>query len=246
MRSIDITTTQSVTIEYEMASLRERFFALLIDLVIIVFIQIFIIFLLATSLGGNESRAPSTFVSILISGGLMILYSLTCESLLDGQTIGKRALNIKVVRVDGKPVGFSDLMLRSLLILVDFYYSFGIVGTLLISSSENQQRLGDMAAGTTVIKIKSDNLYSLSDILGINTLENYTPRYPQVRQMSEEDMLLIKSSILRYQQYPNGAHEDALRTLVVHVCGVLDVQMPNTKKVDFLKTLLKDYIVLTR
>jgi uncharacterized RDD family membrane protein YckC len=247
MHTVDITTTQSVTIEYNLATLRERFLALLVDLVVIVFIGIAINTFLSFRYRDDKMGGTiSTFLNVLYGGGLMILYNLLCESILNGQTIGKKVLNTKVVRVDGKPVTFSDLMIRAMMIIIDYYYCIGIIGAILISSNDKKQRLGDMAAGTTVIKTHSDKQFSLYDILNINTLENYTPLYPQVRNLTEEDMLLIKSSIIRYQKYPNGSHTEAMKVLVLHVCKVLDIAQPRVNEVEFLKTLLKDYIVLTR
>ena len=153
------------------------------------------------------------------------------------------------MRVDGHPFSLSDLLLRSLLLLVDFLFTLGGLAALLIFTTDRRQRLGDMAAGTTVIKVGAERRFDLSDILSINTLENYTPQYPQVRQLSEEDMLFIKSVILRYQQYRNLSHEESVVSLYQHLKTVLDV--PNDLKrpsvmIDFFKVLIKDYIVLTR
>jgi uncharacterized RDD family membrane protein YckC len=247
MQNIEITTTQNVTIEYELAGLRERFFALLIDQLIMVmlWIGIAVIFLMTFSV-------ESHFVQQIIAGfplWFTILYTLSCESFLDGQTLGKRTQKIKVVRVDGKHISLSDLLLRSLLLLVDYLATFGGLGALLISTTERQQRLGDMAAGTTVVKVGTQRRFDLNDILNIHTLENYTPQYPQVRQLSEEDMLFIKSVILRYQQYRNLSHEESVISLFDHLKTVLDIPMsPKSPSamIDFFKILIKDYIVLTR
>ena len=125
----------------------------------------------------------------------------------------------------------------------------GAIAIMTLIISKKGQRIGDMAAGTTVIKVGAERRFDLSDILSINTLENYTPQYPQVRQLSEEDMLFIKSVILRYQQYRNLSHEESVVSLYQHLKTVLDV--PNDLKrpsamIDFFKVLIKDYIVLTR
>lgn len=174
---------------------------------------------------------------------------MACEAFLNGQTIGKRAQNTKVVRIDGKPIALSDLLLRAVLLIGDYFFSFGILGALLISTTDKRQRLGDMAAGTTVIKMGTDRRFRLSDILNINTLENYTPQYPQVKQLSEDDMLFIKNIIIRFQKYPNGSHAEAIDELYVHLKKVLDIKLNLTytnEKIEFFRTLIKDYIVLTR
>ena len=247
MQHIEITTTQNVTIEYELAGLRERFLALMVDQIIMVFLWIGLFFIIISAMGFN-----SQFMQQMIGAfplWFTVLYSLSCESFLDGQTIGKRSQKIKVVRVDGNPISLSDLLLRSLLLVMDYLFTLGALGALLISTTDRRQRLGDMAAGTTVIKIGTQRRFELNDILNIQNIGNYTPQYPQVRQLSEEDMLFIKSVILRYQQYRNLSHEESVKTLFQHLRTVLDVSIDlrsPAAMVDFFKVLIKDYIVLTR
>lgn len=247
MQHIEITTTQNVTIEYELASLRERFFALLIDQVIMVFLWIGMFFVFIAAMGFDSRFMQQMVMSFPL--WFTVLYSLSCEAFLDGQTIGKRSQKISVVRIDGNRVSLSDLLLRALLLVMDYLFTLGALGALLISTTDRRQRLGDMAAGTTVIKIGSTRRFDLNDILNIQTLENYAPQYPQVRQLSEEDMLFIKSVILRYQQYRNGSHEESVKVLFQHLQTVLAVPLElksSSAMVDFFKVLIKDYIVLTR
>ncbi len=247
MQHIEIRTTQNVTIEYELAALRERFFALMIDQIIMVFLWLGLIFVFINALGiGSEFFQQMIYTFPL---WFTLVYTLSCEAFLDGQTIGKRTQKIKVVRVDGENISLSDLLLRALFLLMDYLATLGALGALFISTTERRQRLGDMAAGTTVIKIGAERRFDLSDILNIQTLGNYTPQYPQVRQLSEEDMLFIKSVILRYQQYRNLSHEESVKELFYHLRQVLDIQIElrsATAMIDFFKILIKDYIVLTR
>jgi uncharacterized RDD family membrane protein YckC len=248
MQTIEITTTQNVTIEYELAGLRERFFGTLIDALIMIFLWIALLtiasmFTFSTG-GGFLMQLISTFPF-----WFTVFYGLICETLLNGQTFGKRTQMTKVVRIDGKPVSLSDLLLRSVLLLADFLFSMGVIGALFISTTNLRQRLGDMAAGTTVIKIGTDRRFKLFDILNINTLENYTPQYPQVRQLSEDDMLFIKNIIIRYQKYRNSSHSEAVDALYEQLTKTLEIEPREhylTAKIEFFKTLIKDYIVLTR
>ena len=248
MQTIEISTTQNVTIEYELAGLRERFFGMLIDTLIMVFIYIALLSLSSMLRSGGESGFLMQII-MTFPFWFTVFYGLICETLLNGQTLGKRTQRTKVVRIDGKPVSLSDLLLRSVLLLGDFLFSFGVIGALFISTTDKRQRLGDMAAGTTVIKIGTDRRFKLSDILNINTLENYTPQYPQVRQLSEDDMLFIKNIILRFQKYRNLSHSEAVDSLYTQLTKTLEIEpkeLTTNGKIDFFKTLIKDYIVLTR
>lgn len=245
MPNIDIRTTQNVTIEYELAPLRERFFAFFIDLVIYlaasyVFWMV-VIGLISDAITGWGAR----FIGLALFVGLFV-YHLLSDIIGNGQSLGKRAINLKVVRLDGLEPGIGEYLLRSVFLLLDFSFSLGVLAAILIGSTYKNQRLGDLAANTTVIRVKNQLAFKLHDILKINTLENYEPKYPAVRQMNEADMLLLKNLLTRYQTWQNAAHAEAVRKASLHVCQQLDIEAPKGNQIEFLKTLIRDYIVLTR
>jgi len=173
-------------------------------------------------------------------------YQLVSEVAADGQSWGKKAMGIKVVRLDGEEPSLVDYLLRAVFLIIDFLLSLGIIAALLISSTVNSQRLGDMTANTTVIRVKFNFRFRLEDILKINSLDDYEPIYPEVRQLSEQDMLLIKTVISRYQKHRNPAHKEVISDLSKHLSGILQITDVPRNKIEFLKTLIRDYIVLTR
>ena len=248
MQTIDIRTTQNVTIEYELASLRERIIAFFIDGVIVGAMYIVLFLSLITTLQRSifESGIIFYVVNVLLPIGGLISYHLLSEVLANGQSWGKRSMGIRVVRLDGQEPGLSDYLLRAIFHIVDTLASIGVLGALLISSSDKNQRLGDMTANTTVIREKHSLQFRLSDILRIDSREDYVPMYPEVRQLTEKDMLLIKNTITRVRAYPNRAHQDVLDQLVTKLMNVLDIAEEPKNKIEFLKTLIRDYIVLTR
>ncbi len=242
MRTIDITTTQKVTIQYELASLRDRALAYIIDFLVVMgsvlILRLFFI--------GAFGDGSSSIFDYLIFYPLLIFYTLLLEYFNDGQTVGKQVVGIKVVKLDGKSPNFSDYVTRWMFRVIDIYLSLFSIGSLLISSSDRAQRLGDMTANTTLIKVRFHLRFKLNDIEKISTLDEYEPQYAQVRQLNEDDMLLIKNIIMRVQKYPNQAHQDALNRLITDLMLRLDINEKPRDKIDFLKTLIKDYIVLTR
>lgn len=248
-KTIEITTTQNVTIEYELALLRERMLAWLLDWVIVVLGYILLLILirliLPDNLPGNWFDPAIVFFLIPLLG--YFLYNTFFEIWNSGQTPGKSVVNIKVVRLDGKDPEWSDVVLRALLQMVDSIFSAGVIGSLLIKTTAKSQRFGDMAANTTVIRLYGSRfVYRLEDILNISSLDNYQPVFPQVRKLSERDMIFIKKILNRRQQYPNDAHEEAVEMLVGHLLPILGIDKPPVNNAEFLKTLLRDYIVLTR
>lgn len=245
MRTIDIRTTQNVTIEYELATVTDRVFAYLIDMLIITTVHT-IFFLLLFQLFEVEDEAIYSFVFVFVPFFELILYFFLSELFLNGQSIGKKSVGIQVVRMDGQQPTIGDYLLRAVFLVVDVAFSFGIIAILLVSSSDRRQRLGDMTANTTVIKVKQNLRFVLADILKINTLDDYEPQYPEVKNLSEQDMLLIKNALNRHAEFKNDAHRKVILEIVNKVREKLDIREMPTDKIEFLKTLLRDYIVLTR
>jgi uncharacterized RDD family membrane protein YckC len=243
-KTIEITTTQNVTIEYELASLRERCLSWLLDWLIVTMGYILLYQILALIFGGVGDDAIAFFLLPLLA---YFLYYILFEIWNGGQTPGKMVMSTKVVRLDGKDPEWSDVVLRSVLQLADILFSAGVVGVVLIKTTNKSQRFGDMAAHTTVIKLfSSEFAYRLEDILSISSLDNYQPVFPQVSRLSERDMIFIKTVLGRRQRYANQAHDNVMEDLVTHLMPLLDIEQRPANRVDFLKTLLRDYIVLTR
>lgn len=251
MFTIELPTAQNVPIEYELASLRERFLALFIDLLIIGGGYYALVILLAIATEGGSLNAldgmTARVVFYLAPIALFVLYHFYSELLADGQSWGKKAMGIKVVKMDGAESRTSDYLIRAVFYMIDFILSIGIIGVLSILSSPKKQRLGDRAAHTTVVRLNSRLRFELEDIFKIDSIEDYEPTYEEVKQLSEEDMLLIKRALTRYKKYPNEAHGKVLFDMATHLTDLLQV-MPTTKtsSEDFLKHLVRDYIVLTR
>jgi uncharacterized RDD family membrane protein YckC len=244
--AVEITTTQNVTIEYELASLRARMGAFLLDL-LIVGMAYFLFFMFVVST--LEQRMNEWWGIFLMLFGFAVYfgYHIVCEVVYGGQTIGKRALNCKVVRLDGKEPRWSDVVLRAMLQMVDVYGTAGIIGIFLIKTTPRQQRFGDLAANTAVIQLRASfERFTLGEILNISSTSNYQPQYPQVRSLTERDMVLIKNTLSRLQKFPNTAHQTALQSLAERIAQVLEIEPQQTTHKEFLTVLLRDYIVLTR
>jgi len=132
-------------------------------------------------------------------------------------------MGIQIVRMDGQQPTIGDFLLRSVFLIVDVVFSFGIIAVLLTSSSDRRQRLGDLTANTTVIKVKQNLRFLLSDILKINTLDDYEPQYSDVKKLSEQDMLLIKNVLNRHSEFKNEAHKKVILEVVKKVKEKLDI-----------------------
>ena len=244
---IDIPTAQNVIITYPLASYGERLLAMIIDGLIYGTAVSF--FTAGMALLFEQLGLGSWFLMLLQLAPfiLMVAYFSISEVMNKGRTIGKMALNIKVMKTDGGDLKWTDMVLRATCLFPDLLFSFGVVGSILINTNPKRQRLGDIAAGTVVVKAAGSNSSIwLRDLLSIQTLTEYTPMYPQVRNLTEKDMVFIKSVILRTERYQNVAHQNAALDLSEHLREVLQIEKMPANRLDFLRTLLRDYVVLTR
>lgn len=237
MDEIEITTTQNITIHYELAGVWERIFAFVVDAIILT-VSSSILYAIFSG-GSSELLIYFTVLPVLI------LYSLILELFNNGQSIGKMALKLRVIRLDGEKTTFSDYLMRWMFRVLDIYGSFGSIAFLGIISSSNNQRTGDLLANTVVVSLKKENRMTLENLLKLNNEKKYQPVYPAVIKFDEETMLIVKEVWKKQLKYPNEAHEKAFDLLVKKMANELQIKVPKNK-VEFLKTLLKDYIFLTR
>jgi len=244
VKLIDIRTTQNVTISYELAGLRDRILASLLDWLILGVGMSILSLMLSLSL---SSFPDFLYVALVLVNVLVFFfYTLIMEVMNNGQSVGKLALRIKVMKLDGQQLTFFDYLLRWAFRIVDIWFTVGTIGSVLLTSTDHGQRLGGLVSNSTVVKLNPQLSVSLADILKINTKDNYKPKHPAIRSFRESDMLLIKQTLDRHHQYKNEAHGHAISELATIVAAKLNIEGDIPNKEQFLKTLIKDYIVLTR
>lgn len=247
METISLQTTQNVTIDYELAGIWERILAFLLDFVIIYVYVILVFYLFSWGDGDKLFKGDIRLLLYVITIlPVWLGYHFLSESFWGGQSIGKKALRIKVVRNDGKQMDMGDYSMRWMFRIIDILLSTGVIAIISIMSSTKNQRIGDMVGDTSVIKLDPRNKLSIKDIMAIKNKENYEPTYEGVVNFTEEDMLLLKNTLERAKANPNDNYRKLLAELARKICDQLDIKEVPKKRTAFLKTVLNDYIVLTR
>lgn len=244
MKNIDIVTSHNVTIEYPLASVGERFLAFLIDIGVLL-VWLFMVILIARNMSFDSTYLVYYFLFMPV----FLLYNLTCEMFFGGQSFGKYALGIKVVKLNGQNPGLSECFLRWIFRIIDIGFSLGAFAVLFASANDKSQRLGDMIAKTVVIKLNPPYKYTINDLMNIGSSaksDNYQISYPQVTRYTDEDMLLIKNALERVKKYPNIHHNQFIKDLSNKVCEQLSIDKPIEDEKKFLQKILQDYILLTR
>ncbi len=235
MKKIQIDTTQNVLVQYQLATTAERFLALIIDVIVILVVNALLgFFLLFTPI------LAEVVVYLFVA-----LYSPLFETLNNGRTLGKMALNLKVVKVNGEQAKAFDYISRWSTKGLEVYLTLGSLAGLVSFFSPKGQRIGDILANTVVIKQESIGRLNLSRITDLKKYDDYEAQYPQVIQLNEEDVVLIHETYNRYKKNSSAGHQSALELLVKSLKQKLDVEKVNNSE-EFVKQLIKDYVILTR
>jgi len=245
MSQLSITTTQNVNINFNTASVGQRILAHLVDFVIIASYGIVIKYIVFTAFGVTDYLKGADYWTRYSVFGLVFLpvvfYALWQESLLEGQTIGKRVLKIKVIKIDGYQAGFGDYLIRWVFRIVEVTSIMGIIGLITLLVSKKTQRLGDMAAGTAVISLKNDITINHTILREIGN--NYIPQYPLVIKLTDNDVRIIKET---YETSYNQTDFEMIQKLQHKIEAVTGIKSVSQNATAFVDTVLKDYNYYTQ
>lgn len=244
MSKIQIKTTQNILLAFEPASIVERMGAFAIDFVLIMGYGYLASVIIDLS-GYSFSTNPWEFSAI--SSVLMLpaaFYSLVAESLMQGQTVGKRILKIRVLKIDGYQASFADFFIRWLFALVEVALFLGSAALISIISSKYSQRLGDFAAGTAVITER--NKMNISHTILEELSYTYQPLFSQAEVLlfSDQDAQTIKNYLAQALKSKNG--QITIARLADKITEVSKREHTSyTQKADFIQQFLKDYSFYT-
>ena len=245
MSELSITTTQNVSINFNAAGVGERILAYLLDFVIKTAYSI-IIYLMVYDVMGLENYIASVdnWTAAVIWFALnipRIFYTLVLESIFQGQTVGKKLLKIRVIKIDGYQAGFGDHLMRWLCRLVDVWITGGMAAIGFMLGTNKTQRLGDLAAGTAVISLKND--ISIDHTILREVESDYRPTYPLVIKLTDNDVRIIKETYDHALKAADFVQMQKLQHKVEHVTGIKSVSQNATA---FIDTLLNDYNYYTQ
>ncbi|PHR74684.1 MAG: transporter [Lutibacter sp.] len=236
MDNFQIETAQNVTINQNVAHLSTRIGSFLIDLLFIVGYYVIIILIMnALNLDMGNMWALMMLLSLPV-----FFYNLLFEVLMNGQSPGKRINQLRVVKLDGSKPTFGSYLLRWMLRLVDISLASGSVALLTILLNGKGQRLGDLAAGTTVVSEKKR--ITLEDTIIADIPLDYKPTFPQVTTLSDTDIQTIKGLYTKAKK--NGNHNVILK-LHMKVTELLELKT-EMQPIDFIDVVIKDYNYYTQ
>ncbi|GHT67496.1 RDD family protein [Bacteroidia bacterium] len=239
METIDVITSQHVTIKYQAATVVERLAALLLDFFfagIYFFAVSYTLFEIADITNTLDNK--TLYITILILFWLpAFAYHFLFESMLGGRTPGKMILKIKVTNIDGSTPGIGAYFLRWILMIIDFYLISPVIGAAFIVFSSYHQRIGDLAAGTIVIKNNQSVMLDLDNSY-YDFPDNYQPTFINVERLSEGQAVFIMKLLIEPKQ--SNAVENSVTGLANKVKTILNINPPMEDR-RFLETVLRDY-----
>ena len=176
--TLNIDTPENVTFGYEIAGIGSRFLAALIDTALITFLQVLtalLVFSIINQADGYTDNLTST-ISALSSWAVAIIgivgmcfywgYYIFFEMVWNGRSPGKKVLKLRVLRVDGTPITITESLIRNLVRLADFLPAYYGVGAIAAFVNPQTRRLGDLAAGTVVVR-ETDQQAQLKDLAAL-------------------------------------------------------------------------------
>ena len=244
MDKIKIPTSFNIELEFELADVMRRFLDWFIDFVIQIAYLMIVSELVETYLASNkkgDNGAPFMYnlssVELLLYVPIL-LYHLMSELLMNGQSIGKKIAGTRVISESGSRPSVSQFLLRWLIRPFDvFFFLMPALVSMLVS--KKTQRLGDLAAGTLVIKTRVKS--SISNTVFFELEDSYQPRYANVLKLSDRDMNIIKTILDTSRKQSNYSLAERTSDKIRTALNITEYQHP----VEFLETILKDYNYLS-
>ena len=234
-----------MNINFNAASIGERILAYLLDLVIWIAYSIIIYRIIFPLTGLNDFAAGldrwSANAIYTVFWLPIMFYAITMESLMEGQTLGKRVMKIKVIKIDGYQAGFGDYLMRWVLRIIEVTPPLSFISVIVMLISKKTQRLGDMAAGTAVISLK--NNININHTILRELDDRYVPVYPLVIKLSDNDVRIIKETYETSLRTTDWAMIQKLQDKVESVTGIKSVSANATA---FIETVLNDYNYYTQ
>ena len=239
MESYHLNTTQNVSLEFPIASIADRMVAFILDILLLALFNVLTALLLFAWM---EIKATAWMLILLAP---TLFYHLLCELFLNGQSLGKMIMSIRVFKSNGSHLTPGSCFIRWIFRLPDITLTSGALATLTIILNGKGQRLGDLAANTTVLKLERKNLFNHT--LWVDLEKDYQPTFPEASLLADQDVQIIKEVLLA-TAHANGDPLSHSKLLHDTRNAILEKTHAQSSLDDrqFLTTMVKDYNAMHR
>lgn len=252
---LSIETPEQIDLSFQKAGIGSRFYAALIDtglLTLIALIGYYVNRNFIRELGdtlGNWLGALGSIIVFALFWGYYMVFEVTTN----GQSLGKRALGLRVIKEGGYPIGFADSAIRNLVRLVDFLPFFYGAGLLAMLINKDWRRLGDLAAGTLVVKTARTDQKLISARSGTVPSVNIPQQaltyaaWIQPALVTETEFDVIREYLARRGMLHKSRRSELARTIatpIIEKMGGSEI-MKNSNLVSYDKFLEEVYVLKT-
>jgi uncharacterized RDD family membrane protein YckC len=219
-----VLTPEYVEFRFTLAGLYSRFLAWLLDALIVLVGAGLVMFLLGFALAAMPGFASALFVVVyfLVDWG----YGICLETVWSGQTVGKRVMSLRVIQESGVRIGFYHAALRNLARPVDRLPMMYLVGGAAALVSGSHQRLGDMLAGTIVVRERRLKAPSALGTTGEEGLLADPLFVSRVKKLSTEERDVILSAAMRREELRMEARLQLFAALSTRLQEALAMEKP--------------------
>jgi uncharacterized RDD family membrane protein YckC len=226
-RDRGIVTPEAVLLEFQIAQLGSRTVAILLDFLVMFAGLMAMVFVLGAAEAGG---LPDVVSTIFVVVGLFLVffgYPIISETVWSGRTLGKAAMGLRVVTREGAPVRFRHAAIRGALGLVDLYLFLGAVAVVTSLLTRDGQRLGDLAAGTVVLRERTARTDAASMTFPVPPgWEPYVASL-DVSAVGPEQYGVIRDLLLRTNELAAGARAHLAVRLANPVARTMNHQPPD-------------------
>lgn len=234
---LQIQTAQNVALAVAPAGLGERILAWAADTALWIGYALLLFWVL------GSFDADAEWLVVLLVAVPVLLYHLLFEVFFDGQTPGKRLLKVRVARLDGAQPTLGQYLVRWLLRFVDVTMTSGTVAVVAVGVSQRSQRLGDFAAGTTVIRQR--RRVRLAEVLYPTAPPEYVPAVPEAEALSDADVQTLRAVLVRLRLSRRDRRSSALADRAKQaVEAKLALDPSPLPAPEFLETVVRDHTAL--
>lgn len=220
-----IVTPEAVLLEFPAAGLGSRSLAFLVDLAVRG-VLVWLVFIGAAAGGVVLDETVAVVVSIAAVFGALLVYPAACETAWNGRTPGKMVLGLRVVTVEGAPIRFRHAAIRSALGIVDFLLGAGTVAIVSALATRRSQRLGDLAAGTIVIRERQSRTDSRPVVFRPPPGWEAYAAALDVSRLRPDASVLVRAFLLRVHELDPAARRQRAADLAARVAGAIDAPLP--------------------
>ncbi|MBU6996255.1 MAG: RDD family protein [Theionarchaea archaeon] len=243
MEDFTLSTSENVPVYYDIATAGSRCVAFLVDYSIILLASMGLIVTvdLLRQFGFTSFSSYAIALIYVVVGTLTWGYFVISELALNGSSIGKRMIGLRVIKEDATPIDLVDSLTRNFVRYIDLWPGTCLVGFVVMMLNAKSKRLGDYAAGTIVVRTRAVGLDKLE--LGESSYDDTVSRSPYLNQITSEEYQLMRDFLFRYEKIPFSKAYEIATKITSGIAEKLHIEPPRGIEncILFLKSCIKYY-----